>query len=49
MELGKFCETMGFGPAELVALRPVWEMASALAAGKEKFFDFEGMKKMAGL
>ena len=44
MELGKFCETMGFGPAELVALRPVWEMASALAAGKEKFFDFEGMK-----
>ena len=43
LELGKFCEVMSFGPTEMTALRPVWEIASALAAGKEKFFDFDGM------
>ena len=43
MELGEFCEAMGFTPETANALRPVWEIAHGLAAGKERFFDCAAM------
>ena len=43
MELGEFCEAMGFTPETANALRPVWEIAHGLATGKERFFDCAAM------
>ncbi len=43
MELGAFCEYMGFPQKTAVQLEPVWEVAHCLAGGKERFFEFEKM------
>ncbi|MBQ7394395.1 MAG: hypothetical protein IJV89_08620 [Lentisphaeria bacterium] len=43
MEPGYFCEIMGFPHQTADKLLPVWEIAHALAEGKERFFDTAGM------